>query len=269
MRILITSDVFPPDAGGPATYVPIIAHELVERGHLVRVLTYSLVDSYAGDQEYSFSIERITVRGPRLLRLLRTFVRLAKNMRWAHLLYVNGLLIETGFVSLFVSKPAAAKVVGDIAWERARDKGWITDEFEEFQQRRYGWRIELRRTLRTWALRRMRAVVGGGPQRLPATGDGVLEHNEELPADPGRNAQRTRRPVKVPIAGAIQFDVLNCDAPVATLDGIEHDRAIFWLSLEVVIQMDRGVLVQQVSVEVSVVKQLRGMVARLPQVRLG
>jgi len=28
MQVLITSDIFPPDAGGPATYVPVMAREL-------------------------------------------------------------------------------------------------------------------------------------------------------------------------------------------------------------------------------------------------
>jgi glycosyltransferase involved in cell wall biosynthesis len=72
---------------------------------------------------------------------------------------VNGLLVETAIVNWLLRKPAVAKVVGDIAWERARDKGWINDQFEEFQQRRYARRIELRRALRNWALRQMRAVI--------------------------------------------------------------------------------------------------------------
>lgn len=39
MRILITTGIFPPDIGGPATYVPQIASGLSERGHQVKVLT--------------------------------------------------------------------------------------------------------------------------------------------------------------------------------------------------------------------------------------
>ncbi len=159
MRILITSDIFPPDAGGPATYVPIIARELAGRGHSVRVLTYSLLGSDRSDTAYPFQVERIIVRGPRLLRLARTFIRIAVHARAAEVLYVNGLLIETALVNLLMHKPTVAKVVGDITWERSRDKGWIADDFEEFQRRQYGWRIELRRALRTWALRRMQAVV--------------------------------------------------------------------------------------------------------------
>ena len=35
MRILITSPIFPPDLGGPSTYVPSLAKDLTERGHEV------------------------------------------------------------------------------------------------------------------------------------------------------------------------------------------------------------------------------------------
>lgn len=159
MRILITSDIFPPEAGGPSTYVPVIARELAERGHSVQVLTYSPVNSDVADATYPFEVERIVVGGPRLLRLLQAFIRIAANARRADTLYINGLLIETALVNCFLRKSAMAKVVGDIAWERARDKGWIGDEFEDFQQGRHGWRIELRRVLRNWALRQSRTVI--------------------------------------------------------------------------------------------------------------
>ena len=159
MRVLITTDIFPPDVGGPATYVPVIAAELVQRGHVVRVLTYSQVANHNGDATYPFEIERIVLHGSRALRLLRTFSRIAANMRQADVVYVNGLLIETALVNVLLRRPAIAKIVGDIAWERARDKGWISEEFEEFQQRRYGRRIELRRGLRNWAVRQMRGVI--------------------------------------------------------------------------------------------------------------
>jgi hypothetical protein len=40
--------------------------------------------------------------------------------------------------------------VGDLAWERATGRGWTADDFETFQRRRYGLRIELLKALRPW-----------------------------------------------------------------------------------------------------------------------
>ncbi len=192
MRILITSDIFPPDAGGPASYVPALATELSRRGHTVHVLTYSIVAEWAGDASYPFSVERIVVGGSRLSRLRKTASRIASYAAHADVLYINGLLMESAPLIALTHKPAVAKVVGDIAWERARDKGWTSDEFEPFQSRRYGLGIELRRALRRWVLQRMKAIIvpsaylkgvvthwGLSPDRIrvvynafePATGD--------------------------------------------------------------------------------------------------
>jgi glycosyltransferase involved in cell wall biosynthesis len=136
-----------------------VARELAARGHQVCVLAYSCVERNASDSEYPFELERIVLRGSRPLRLLRAMRRITARARQADVWYINGLLIEGGPVNWLLRKPAAAKVVGDIAWERARDKGWIADEFEQFQTRSYGWRIRLRRALRDAALRQTRAVI--------------------------------------------------------------------------------------------------------------
>lgn len=159
MRVLITSDIFPPEAGGPATYVVAIARALAERGHSVRVLTYSRIERDASDADYPFGVERIPVHGFRWWRLLRTSIHITANIRQADVLYINGLLIETALVNTLWHRPAIAKVVGDIVWERVQDKGWVADEFEEFQRHRYHWPVELRRILRNWALKQMRTVV--------------------------------------------------------------------------------------------------------------
>jgi len=159
MHILVTTDIFPPEAGGPARYVPTIAEALARRGHTVQVLTYSPGEAGPEDGNHPFRVRRISVAQGRLLRLGEVCAALSQGLRWADLLYTNGLLIEAALVNAIYHRPSVAKVVGDIAWERARDKGWIDDEFEQFQRRRFGWRIELRRTLRNWALRQMRAVI--------------------------------------------------------------------------------------------------------------
>ena len=40
-KILLATGIFPPDIGGPATYVENLAIELEKLGHKVRVVTYS------------------------------------------------------------------------------------------------------------------------------------------------------------------------------------------------------------------------------------
>ncbi len=163
MRILITSDMFPPEVGGPATHVATIARGLVELGHQVRVLTHSRGMPGASCHEgYPFELERIDVPGPRWRRLLTTTLRLLAHLRWADVVYVNGLLIETSRANRLMRKPAVARVVGDSVWEHAVNNGWTEDGFDLFQRRCYEPRIERVRRRRNRALRQMRAVVVPG-----------------------------------------------------------------------------------------------------------
>jgi hypothetical protein len=67
MRILMTSGIFEPESGGPATLTPKIAARLVEDGHKVTVMTYSDEPSYDFDSKYPFTLVRVVRRGSRLL----------------------------------------------------------------------------------------------------------------------------------------------------------------------------------------------------------
>jgi glycosyltransferase involved in cell wall biosynthesis len=159
MRILITSDIFPPDVGGPATYVPTIAAEMEQRGHEVAVVTYSLVRSHPSDTDYRFQLARVSAAPPRWRRVPRTVGAIVTHGRQADVIYANGLVTETILANSVLHKPILAKVVGDLAWERSRDKGWIADDFEVFQIKRYPLRIELMRWRRDFSYRRVHRII--------------------------------------------------------------------------------------------------------------
>jgi len=159
MRILITSDIFPPDVGGPATYVPRIAAELTRLGHQVMVVTYSLVQSDPADSSYSFPVVRVSAAPPRWRRFPRTLSAILTHGRDADILYVNGLVTESVLANYALRKPIVAKVVGDLAWERSRDKGWIRDDIERFQTGRYPLKVELMRWRRNSSYARMDTII--------------------------------------------------------------------------------------------------------------
>lgn len=157
MRILIPTGAFPPEIGGPATYVPRLADALIERGHDVTVMTFTQAEGF-DDSQFEFALIRLPKKG-RVGRWISTVWQLIGQIRQHDLVYVNGLLMETAVATLFIDRPMVAKVVGDIAWERARDKGWVTHTIDFFQTRAYGLKIELRRSMRDWALHRMTHVI--------------------------------------------------------------------------------------------------------------
>ena len=67
MRILIVTGIFPPDIGGPATYVPQIATALAERGHQLTVLTLC-DDVDVHDNAYPFRVVRLARLASRFAR---------------------------------------------------------------------------------------------------------------------------------------------------------------------------------------------------------
>ena len=159
MRILITSDIFPPDVGGPATYVPRIASELVKLGHQVTVVTYTVALQPDEGYEYPFRVVRVSAAPPQWRRFPRTLQTVWRCAREADVIYANGLVTETALVNTILRRPVVAKVVGDLAWERCRDKGWISDDIDPFQTRRYSWKVELMRRRRNWSYQRMDSII--------------------------------------------------------------------------------------------------------------
>jgi glycosyltransferase involved in cell wall biosynthesis len=158
LRILIVTGIFPPDIGGPATYVPQIARALASGGHQVKVLTLSDQPNH-DDCAYTFLVKRLPRKGFKLLRWFRTVAQIIHLGRQANVLFVNGLALEAVLANIWLRKPIVQKVVGDLAWEQASNRGWVADSFETFQQRRYDPKVGILKWLRSWWTRRADRVI--------------------------------------------------------------------------------------------------------------
>jgi len=74
LRIVLPAGIFPPDIGGPASYVPRIAEALVARGHSVEVI--ALADDPAVGGVFPFPVRRIRrgkLRIPRMSETIQAF----------------------------------------------------------------------------------------------------------------------------------------------------------------------------------------------------
>jgi glycosyltransferase involved in cell wall biosynthesis len=151
-RVLIVTGIFPPDIGGPATYVPAISRELVKHGHKVTVVTLSDALGHE-DRSYPFRVVRLRRGMFKPLRVLLTVVTLLRWGRQADVVFANGLCLEAVVANFFLRKPLVQKIVGDWAWERATNKDWVKDTFEEFQRTRHGLKVEALKTLRNFCVR--------------------------------------------------------------------------------------------------------------------
>jgi glycosyltransferase involved in cell wall biosynthesis len=159
MNILFVTGIFPPDHGGPARYVPLIAQSLMARGHrVVAMITLSDVDH--DDEHYAFQVVRLRRSMPRLLRILQTIATIRKFARGADVVYLNGLVFE-GFLAirLLGCKRTVIKVVGDLVWERARNAKATTLNLDAFQTEPLTWYWQALRRLQCFYMCRADAVI--------------------------------------------------------------------------------------------------------------
>jgi glycosyltransferase involved in cell wall biosynthesis len=157
MRIVILTGIFPPDMGGPATYVPNIARALVAEGHQVKVVTLS--DAEEDDTTYPFEVCRVPRHLSKAIRSTKVISNVAAFLQNADLLYVNGLPFEGTIAAALSRKPTVHRIVGDLAWERTQAWGWTNSDFEDYQREKHGTKVEALKRARNWVARRADAVV--------------------------------------------------------------------------------------------------------------
>jgi len=157
MKILITSGIFPPDIGGPASYVPKIATELSIRGHKVTVLCLSEQDF--DDSKFNFDVIRINRRIFLPVRILLTIIKIISLSVKSDLIFSNTLTFESSIGAIFSKRPIVHKIVGDYAWERARNKGYFKGTIDEYQNKQKGIKLLLLDTYFKYFLRFSKTII--------------------------------------------------------------------------------------------------------------
>ena len=145
MRILIATGIYPPDIGGPATYSKLLLDNLTKRGAEVAILSFGEVRTW-----------------PKIIRHLIYFFKLLKKARGVDIIFAQDT-VSVGFPSLWVSRILGerffVRVPGDYAWEQATQRYGVTDSVDEFQNKRYGWRVEFLRKIQEITVNGASAVI--------------------------------------------------------------------------------------------------------------
>ena len=156
MKILITVGIYPPDIGGPASFVPKIANLLSQNNYEVTVICLS--DNSLQDNE-TYKVKRVLRNQNLLIRWLKTIILIVFNGRNAECIFVNGLPMESYIANIFLRKKIVRKIVGDWAWERGRNKGLIEDSFDEFQLNSHNLHLEIAKFSRGWTATKADIVI--------------------------------------------------------------------------------------------------------------
>ena len=120
MKILISTPIFPPQIGGPATYTVEVSRRLQEKGHRIRIVAFT----DERPQVENLEVIPVRIQYPILgtfLRQIRLFATLLSAAKGMDLIYLQDPMV-VGVASLLagklVGKPLVLKFVGDSIWEK-------------------------------------------------------------------------------------------------------------------------------------------------------
>lgn len=124
MRVLVATGLYPPEIGGPATYATLLERLLPERGCTVTVLPFRFVRTY-----------------PTVVRHLVYAWQVFRHAKYADLVLALdpfSVGVPARVAAFLRRKKFVVKVVGDFAWEQARQRFDFTGTLEEFQDAEVG-----------------------------------------------------------------------------------------------------------------------------------
>ena len=198
-KVLLVTNIFPPEIGGPATFIDRLAHSLAGRDHRVTVVCSSQGTRHASDRERPFTVRRVNVASRERYEVL-VRARLAVEMARHRLIFVNGLERYVAEVNRITRRPYVLKIVGDTVWETARNRGMTTLSIDDFQvdpaaQARFGADIQTRNACVAAArqivvpseyLRRLVEGWGVSRERIAVVQNGTIATDVAAPPERSR-----------------------------------------------------------------------------------
>lgn len=143
------SGIWPPDVGGPASHAPEVADFLHERGHEVEVVT----TAWTPPEQRAYRVSAVPRELPPGVRHLRGAALVHHRARDADVVYTTGMFGRSFAGATAARKPYVVKLTADPAFERARRRGVVAGDVDEFQSRT-GARVAAFRFARDLELRR-------------------------------------------------------------------------------------------------------------------
>src|SRR3989344_8529429 len=156
-KLLITTGVFPPAGGGPATYAQLLVKYLAS-DFQVTVLTYSPVLRERSDANLPGQIIRVWLVWPVLIRRLIYSLRVIK-LAWQsdRILVLN--VFDGGLPLLLLRRPFFVRISGDRVWEAAVRRKQTAVTIDDFQTIEKPFKLSLLSKWQTHICRQAAGVI--------------------------------------------------------------------------------------------------------------
>lgn len=158
MKILIATPIYPPEIGGPATYVKELCTHLSPT-HAITIVAYT-------DERVAFPNTKLIAVSKQqsfFIRFPKYILALWKASKDTDVIYVQNAMasgLAVALVTRLRHKPFVLKLVGDEAWERATQRRETSKRLEDFLEHPEGsLRIRLMMLVQGFVLRRASIVT--------------------------------------------------------------------------------------------------------------
>lgn len=156
-KVIISTGIFPPDIGGPATFVPLIAEFLRRSGFDVSVVCYS--EHLYNSNNFEFDVIRVSRSYNFLFRKILFAIRIRQLITNDCVIFSNSVDVESWLGSAFSGVAVISKFVGNVVWESFRNKKVFNENLEEFvKSRKLSIPKRLYRSLYHFILSKMRKI---------------------------------------------------------------------------------------------------------------
>ncbi len=141
MKILFVASIYPPDIGGPSSYVSNLVKELDIRGYITKVLIY---------------------RNFLPFKLLFYFFNTIRYGKKIDIIYAHGGLTTTLpslLAAYFIRKKIGIKITGDYIWEQLTNLKLIKDDIDVFQSKKYNVLITFLKFVQSFVVKRADFII--------------------------------------------------------------------------------------------------------------
>lgn len=143
MKIVIATGVY--KIGGPATYTRLLTEYLPAKDIKVEVLSFDQVKKF-----------------PKVIRHFIFFIKIFIKLLKTDLVFAQDP-VSVGLPSLLAAKILRRKIiirfVGDYAWEQSVQRFSVKDGIDDFQNNKYGFKVELLRRIQIFVLNHVDKII--------------------------------------------------------------------------------------------------------------
>ncbi len=156
MKVLLTVGIYPPDIGGPATFIPKLAERIIVKGGKSHVI--ALNPGATIQESVPFQLTFIP-RSNYLIRFVKSTFTILRNTIRVDAVFSNGLYLESALALRLLRRKSVAKIVGDPIWERLRNLGETDHSLVNFQTIKLPIRYQIFRSIYRFSLNSYTAIT--------------------------------------------------------------------------------------------------------------